>query len=348
MSGRHYQHERRNLNARFPGYRFGLHRGVWRVRWKEPGQGADRALSLRTADAGEAAALFTEYLNAKARLAQPAGPAIGALFTDYQDRLNRDAARPDRAATAWKALAPHFAHCRPAQVTELSCRAYAAGRTQAGVRPATIAKELEILRAALRHAARKKLTDQKAEFWFPPVPERPHRHLTREEASRLEAACKSPHVKLFIILALTTAGRREALLSLTWDRVDFANRRIDLAAPGASSRRKNRATVPMNPRAEAALREAQACAASTHVIEYAGARIRSIRTAFREAVLAAGVAPCTPHTLRHTAAVWMAQQRVPMSEIARYLGHTDSRITERTYARYSPDYLQGAAGALDW
>lgn len=343
-----YQRDRRNLNERFPGYRFGRHRGVWRVRWREPGSGKDRALSLRTADPADAAALFEEYLNVQTRLARPAGPSIGDLFTEYQKKLDREAARPDRAATAWKALAPHFAHRRPGQVSELLCRAYDAHRREAGVAPGTIAKELEILRAALRWAARKRLTGQTGEFWFPHVPERPHRHLDREEARRLMAACKSPHVKLFVVLALTTAGRREALLSLTWDRVDFAGRRIDLAGPQATSRRKNRATVPMNARAEAALREAQGVASSKYVIEYAGGRIHSIKTAFGEAVKAAGVAPCTPHTLRHTAAVWMARERVPMPEIARYLGHSDSRLTERTYARYSPDYLRNAAGALDW
>jgi integrase len=47
-----------------------------------------------------------------------------------------------------------------------------------------------------------------------------------------------------------------------------------------------------------------------------------------------------------TAAVWMAEAGVPMPEIAQCLGHRNSRTTERVYARYSPDYLQGAARAL--
>jgi integrase len=48
----------------------------------------------------------------------------------------------------------------------------------------------------------------------------------------------------------------------------------------------------------------------------------------------------------HTAAVWMAEAGVPIPEIAQYLGHSNSRTTERVYARYSPGYLQGAARAL--
>jgi integrase len=35
-----------------------------------------------------------------------------------------------------------------------------------------------------------------------------------------------------------------------------------------------------------------------------------------------------------------------MIEIARMLGHRDSRITERVYARHSPDYPRRAVDAL--
>lgn len=46
-------------------------------------------------------------------------------------------------------------------------------------------------------------------------------------------------------------------------------------------------------------------------------------------------------------AVWMAESGRPMSEIAQYLGHSDSQITETVYARYSPHYLRRAAAALE-
>ena len=54
-----------------------------------------------------------------------------------------------------------------------------------------------------------------------------------------------------------------------------------------------------------------------------------------------------PHTLRHTAAVWMAEDRIPMTEIAQFLAHSDPSITYRVYARYSPDFLRKAAAALE-
>ncbi len=60
----------------------------------------------------------------------------------------------------------------------------------------------------------------------------------------------------------------------------------------------------------------------------------------------AGLVDVSPHVLRHTAAVWMAEAGVTMPEIAAYLGHADSRITERIYAKFSPEYLRRAARAL--
>jgi integrase len=43
----------------------------------------------------------------------------------------------------------------------------------------------------------------------------------------------------------------------------------------------------------------------------------------------------------------MAEEGVPMQQIAQYLGHNDSSTTERVYARFSPDYLREAAKALN-
>ena len=55
-----------------------------------------------------------------------------------------------------------------------------------------------------------------------------------------------------------------------------------------------------------------------------------------------------PHMFRHSAAVWMAEDRVPMAEIASFLGHRDLNITVRIYAKYHPEYLRQAARSLAW
>jgi len=75
--------------------------------------------------------------------------------------------------------------------------------------------------------------------------------------------------------------------------------------------------------------------------------VKSVKKAIRGAAARSGVS-CSPHVFRHTAGVWMAQSDVPMQKIAQFLGHTSTRVTERTYARYSPSFMRDAAAALDW
>jgi hypothetical protein len=55
-----------------------------------------------------------------------------------------------------------------------------------------------------------------------------------------------------------------------------------------------------------------------------------------------------PHLLRHSAGVHLAESGTPMEEIAQFLGHSDINVTRRIYARFSPDYLRKAVGALEY
>jgi integrase len=60
----------------------------------------------------------------------------------------------------------------------------------------------------------------------------------------------------------------------------------------------------------------------------------------REACARAGITPEVGfHVLRHTHASILAMQGVPMAVIARQLGHSDTRMTERHYAHLAPNYI---------
>jgi len=146
---------------------------------------------------------------------------------------------------------------------------------------------------------------------------------------------------------LATAARISALLELTWDRVDLERGLIQLADPNDRGRRKGRATIPINNSLNQALREAYHFASSDYVIEWAGRKVKSINVGLNNVARRAGIKGVSPHVFRHTAAVWMAEAGISMSEISQYLGHSNTAITERVYARYSPDYLRKAAAALE-
>ena len=252
-----------------------------------------------------------------------------------------------RIQDAWKALATVFGSLPPDNVSSSLVRSYTAGRRSEGRSDGTIHTELGYLRASLRFAAKRGIIDNAPHIELPPKPRPKGRHLTSDEARRLIDACVMPHVRLFVLLALHTAGRPSSILDLTWDRVDFGSARIQLDNPARDRTPKGRATVPMAEAITGALRDAHAAALTNYVIEWAGARVfASIKKGVSAAAKRAGLSEVTPYTLRHTAAVWMAEGGVAMSEISQYLGHTSTAVTERVYARYSPQHLRRAAGAI--
>jgi integrase len=180
----------------------------------------------------------------------------------------------------------------------------------------------------------------------PAQPAPKERWITHDEIDRLLAAEAEPHIRLAILLMLTTAARVGAALELTWDRVDLERGWVNLRT--GEGRRKGRAIVPINGTLRAALTTAKEAAMSDHVIEWAGGPVKSIKRGFARTVKAAGLADVTPHVLRHSAGVHMAAGGVPMHKISQYLGHTNTATTEKVYARFSPDHMRDAAEVLDF
>lgn len=320
-----------------PEYRLKLFRGYWHAVWSE--RGRTRRASLRTQDRAEAERSIADF---RRDMAAPEGATAGEIVESYlADR--KDIMRShERFAFAWKRAKPTFGHLRPDQITRAVCRQYTARRRAEGAGDATILKEINTVRQAMNW---KKET--RATFEAPSAPPPRDRHLTRNEFERLLAACIQPHVRLYVILALSTAGRKEAILDLTWSRVDFDRGLVRLEIPG-EKRRKGRATVKMTDRLRNELQAAREAAVTPYVIEYGGKRVGNIKKGFAAAVERAGLSDVVPHDLRHTAAVWMAEAGHPLTEIAQVLGHSDVRVTYRVYARFSPDHLSRAMSALEF
>lgn len=321
-----------------PELRLKLFRGYWHAVWSDA-NGQTRRASFRTKDREEA---DRKLIDLRVEMAAPAGALVGEIVAAYLADKKGRVADHVRLEGAWMRAKSTFGHLRPDQITRPLCRSYAAQRRVDGVMDGTIIKEINVVRQALNW---RKITD--GMFEAPSAPPPRDRHLTRAEFDRLVAACIQPHVRLFIILALSTAGRKQALLDLTWTRVDFERGQIRLGVVGEANR-KGRATVTMTDRLRTELEAAAAAAVTPYVIEYGGSKVGNIKKGFALAVARAGLEDVTPHDLRHTAAVWMAEAGASMSEIAQVLGHTDERITFRVYARFSPEYLRRAMSALEF
>lgn len=313
------------------------HRGKWAVKLddgRKLSTGFDHGPATRDAAEQQAREIV-------ARLTAP-NNTVGEIMAAYLADRDGRVADHARLKYAWQAAKPTFAALAPDQVDRAACRAYVADRRAAGIGDGTIRKELTTLRAGLRWHDR----NSPAIIEAPAMPAPRDRALTRAEFRKLLDACDHDHLRVFLHLAIATGGRKEALLSLTWLQVRWDRNQIFL---GTKANGKNRATVPMSKSLRAVLeaahrRRTRDC---EFVVEFNGRGVKSVKKAFAKALARAKIAPCTVHDLRHTAAVWMAEDGHAMAKIAQFLGHTDSRITERVYARFSPGHLSALSESLE-
>jgi integrase len=322
-------------------YRLAWHRGKLAVTWSEDGQRFRR--SLGTADQATAKALLAEFVKHRA-ITQDGGPlTVAAIYLAYEGDRKAEGKAVSRIQDAWKRLAPAFGTLLPSYITKQTCRDYISSRKASR---GTVHLELTYLRAALRYAEKEKWLTKAPHIYVPTRPKPRDHYLTKPEALKLIEAAATHHLRLFITLALATAARASALLELKWDQVDMKRRTIDLRDPHKAETPKGRAIVPINDMAFQALEQAAKVRLTDNVIEFAGRPVESVKKGVSAAAARAGI-KATPHVLRHSAAVWMAEDGVKMEEIAQFLGHTTSATTYRVYARYSPEHLRKASKALE-
>jgi integrase len=158
------------------------------------------------------------------------------------------------------------------------------------------------------------------------------------------AATHTEHIKRFILLGLQTGSRRSSILSLTWDRIDFASgvmRRRDRGE--GESKVKRTPPVRLSKRMLGFLRRWRAADGdhSKYVVHWGGKKIYRFGKSWKRITEEAGVV-ATPHTLRHSRATWLMQSGINPWEIAGHLGMSFG-ILQKVYAKHSPDYQKQAA-----
>lgn len=313
--------------------------GKFYILWEEDGQ--TRRLSTHQTSSKEATKFRDQYLANLANHA-PAQPTINYLLKRYKEEHGPKTRSLETITFHIKALTPHFGNLTPNQITNIIVSEYA--KKQKHLSAGTIIRHLNTLKAAIRYASGNGWIDG-VPLWQMPVKNPPPRDrwLSQDEYSKLLAAAKSQHQKLFIMLALNTAARSAAILELKWSDVDFKNGLISF---GRGHGNKKRAIVPMNNDLKNALKDAYRGRLSDNVVEWRGKPIKRAYRAFYNLARELGLQDVSPHTLRHTAATWMVMRGVPLEQVARFLGDSATTV-ERVYGKHSPKYLKRAAKALE-
>ena len=321
-----------------PDYHLTLHRGKLALTFNEGN--IRRRISTGTTEPIAAAAIARRIWET---LHSAKSERIEDLWIAYTKNRELAGILPARFDVTWKALGPFFGKMIGSHITEADCRAYQSRRQAQGKAASTITTELSLLRACInRHYGKA------APKIYVPPPSAPREHwLTKQEVRTLVQSASSSHVALFLTLAATTGARAQAILDLTWDRVDFGTNQINYQPAGRNITNKRRTRVPMNAALRTAMEKAYDGRLTDHVIEWNGQPVSTVKKALQRLSRKTNI-HVSPHVLRHSAAVWMAQEGVDMAKISQYLGHTDLKVTMAYYAHFHPSHMKDAADATDF
>ncbi len=330
-------------------------------------------------DGRAAEAALEEYLAAKRKpnfgRGHPAWVLIDDVLAEYGDRHAPTTRRADLIGIAFDHLLGFFGGRTCATVSSATCADYVRWRTAQAdgrakhdgrrVKAATARRELVVLAAALRWCWKEGKLDRPIPVSLPPQAGPRERHLSRTEAASLLAGALgwdrsgkrhqakiNRHLARFILVAIYTGTRHDAILRLQWTR-NVAGGWVDLES-GVLYRRpvesvdtlKRRPPLPIPPRLMPHLRRWRRLT-TRYVIEWGGKPISSQeRRAWRTARDLAGLGPeVTPHILRHTCATMLLQLGVSVYDVAGVLGTTED-VVRRTYGHHAHDQLRQAVAAF--
>jgi integrase len=284
----------------------------------------------------------------------PDSKTLAALATEYLDfkRAKGKRSLKEDARALTRRLLPWFGAETPvAELTALRIAQYdrersiVTSRLGRTVAPATVNRELALLRHMLKLAEEWGYLAKAPRVRMGKEPEGRLRFLTEDEAVRLLEACaasQNPYLPAIVTVALYTGARRGEILGLTWERTDVARGVLRFDKTKSGRRRE----VPMGEPVYRALMALPGPKAEGLVFRKAdGAAWGSIRTGFERACRAAQLEDFRFHDLRHTCASWLVMAGRHLKEVQELLGHRTFAMTLR-YAHLSPDRLREAVAAL--
>lgn len=230
-------------------------------------------------------------------------------------------------------------------------------RLAAGRSPYTVNHDLKLLRRMFSWAVRKayrtttpfKIGTETAISWEREIP-RHFRFDTDEDEQKLLAAA-NPHLRALIVAMLDTACRPGELLSLQWADVSLERKEMVVRAEKAKTRTAR--IIPLSMRLIAVLEmrrldpSGRKFGPSAFVSGNAvGERVKSVRTAWANAVEKAGLTGVQLRDLRHESGSRFDEAGVPINYVSKLLGHS-SLTTTTKYLNIQRRELHRAVAQLE-
>lgn len=335
-------------------------------------------ISTGETDRGAATAVLIEYIERQKRQAEIDAAAVSAsatlsdILTPWSDamRAKNEKTWQNKWQYVVRKLVERAGNDALREIDDdWSARFERRRLVEDGVSEPTVRQELSTILTAWRGGlqSRPRITTLPVPHFDLPAASDPHDiFMSRPEAEKLIESAKADYMRLFIRLGLATAGRHEAILQLTWDRVnletgviDLRRNVVDLPAGGAerdargrkvkAPRQKPRGRVPVQGIVLDELNLARASAVTPYVIEYRGRSLGRVHKGFASVVKDAGLVGrgITPHIMRHSAITWMMQAGADINKVAEFAGHKDVKMILQRYGHHHPDFLTGLSSILE-
>lgn len=302
-------------------------------------------------EADEALADYIKQRGTKRHTATPETLLISEALVTYGEEHAPHVASPDRIGYAIQALLGFWGDLPVSAITAATCRRYAAARDKSH---GTIRRELGTLRAAMNYCAKEGRLTRVPPVTLPAKPPPRERWLTRSEVARLIQAARSDprsaHLARFILIAVYTGTRKQAVLDLRFDPhptggwMDCQHGVMYRTASELSQTKKRKPPVRMPRKLLGHARRWEA--AGGWAVNFKGAKIGDVKTSWAKVCKRAGVEGATPHTLKHTAITWAMQGGANLADAAGFFG-TSIQTLENTYLHHHPDFQAGTAAIMD-
>ncbi len=345
-----------------------IEQAVWCIR----DGSSKRSTGIGDSEAGsppqEAVDALRVYLNGQAtprkRDRDPSEILISDVVAIYAEDKAEKHSRPKDTADRLERIVLHFAGKTLDYLNEKTCAEYVAARGS----DSAARRELEDLRAAIRHHWKAGLCTTPTPIVLPEKSEPRERWLTRDEAAKLlwtawrmrakfkgedTARVSAKHIARFILIGLYTGTRSGAICGAAlvptegrgW--VDLDNGVFYRRAIGRKKTNKRQPSVRIPPRLLAHMRRWKAKRiVRRSVVEWQGKAVLRVSKGFRTVVEASGLQDVSPHILRHTSITWSAQAGVPKYEICGFYGITEKMFDE-VYGHHHPDFQSNAVNAFN-
>ena len=322
------------------------------IRGKQFHKAIPEATSKRDAEKAEIR-IKSELLQGKFDFVENKGAkpfsVISELFKEYA-KNNRRGWRNDFAMV--KNLEIYFNPFQIKDITPSRIEAYRKNRDKLDkVKPATINREVGIMRRMFALAIKEGLTDYNpclaANIKPLMVDNIKERFLTTKEEKLLLGKCigENAYIKPMVICSLRTGMRVGEILSLKWqDNIDFKNACINLLKTKNNKVRK----IPIGKELFSILEDLYNSKTSEFVFTNpkTGTGYYGVKKAFARVCKDAKIKNFTFHALRHTAATRMVAAGVDLVVVKEILGHADLKTTQR-YAHPVPERKLKAIEALE-